>query len=539
MIMVLSSEAKNIFIPPSIDSSAGSLNLLPRSKTSYSNDESLSKVLSIPFTKHQLPVNSIKNSIHKRAESSLDEISLINAQTFYIINMTIGSTNQNVGLLIDTGSSDTWVVSSTNPYCESKKLHCSDYGTFNEHESTSFKVNNSVEFSIKYGDGSSSTGEWGTDNISIPGTNIKLNSFSFAVGLQTDSDVGVLGIGYKLLETTYTNTGNGFTYDNFPIALVKAGLIESNAYSLYLNDPNASEGSILFGAIDEAKFVHPLVAQDVLIPSGISSPYELKVLMTGIQGIGASGNDTFFNDEVPVLLDSGTTAIYAPSSYIESIMTKLGAVYSKQAGAFIIENIDSIKYESLKFQFFGVDIIIELKNLVSPLTYNDGSPVKSSKGNKIYIIQILPQGGGEDYFVLGDAFLTSVYAVYDLDNNQVSLAQAIANSTDSNIKLITNGKNGIPNDNQVSQSSFVMTDYHGSQIAPNPTEKTINYPSGSGSASGAGPTTTSNSISAKSSAKSSSSKGSGSSLSSPITTTPFDYKFILLFISSTIAIFFF
>lgn len=40
------------------------------------------------------------------------------AQGLYLINVTIGNPPQTVGLHLDTGSSDTWVVSSNNTVCD-------------------------------------------------------------------------------------------------------------------------------------------------------------------------------------------------------------------------------------------------------------------------------------------------------------------------------------------------------------------------------------------------------------------------------------
>ena len=47
--------------------------------------------------------------------------------------------------------------------------------------------------------------------------------------------------------------------------------------------------------------------------------------------------------------------------------------------------------------------------------------------------------------MLGDTFLRSAYVVYHLGNNQISLAPTVFNATDSDIREIGNGTDGVPN----------------------------------------------------------------------------------------------
>ena len=46
--------------------------------------------------------------------------------------------------------------------------------------------------------------------------------------------------------------------------------------------------------------------------------------------------------------------------------------------------------------------------------------------------------------MLGDTFLRSAYVVYDLSNNQISLAQTDFNATKSNVMEIQSGTSGVP-----------------------------------------------------------------------------------------------
>lgn len=57
------------------------------------------------------------------------------------------------------------------------------------------------------------------------------------MGFATDSSIGVgiMGIGYNSSEAN-VDTGNGTVYANLPQAMQNAGLINANAYSLWLDD---------------------------------------------------------------------------------------------------------------------------------------------------------------------------------------------------------------------------------------------------------------------------------------------------------------
>ena len=46
--------------------------------------------------------------------------------------------------------------------------------------------------------------------------------------------------------------------------------------------------------------------------------------------------------------------------------------------------------------------------------------------------------------MLGDTFLRSAYVVYDLSNNEISLAQTNFNATKSNVMEIQSGTAGVP-----------------------------------------------------------------------------------------------
>lgn len=93
-------------------------------------------------------------------------------------------------------------------------------------------------------------------------------------------------------------------YDNFPVLLQKQGLINKIAYSVYLNSSNSTTGTILFGAIDHAKY------DGALSTVPINSESQLSVNVTNLEtkdGKVTSGSHS-------VLLDTGSTFRFSPMS---------------------------------------------------------------------------------------------------------------------------------------------------------------------------------------------------------------------------------
>ena len=69
-------------------------------------------------------------------------------------------------------------------------------------------------------------------------------------------------------------------------------------------------------------------------------------------------------------------------------------------------------------------------------------------GQRACIFGIAPAGSGTS--VLGDTFLRSAYVVYDITNNEISIAQTKFNATASSVQEIGTGAEGVPNADDVS-----------------------------------------------------------------------------------------
>lgn len=176
---------------------------------------------------------------------------LTRQETLYFANVSVGTPPQSLRLHIDTGSSDMWTNAASSNLCSTRIEPCSISGTYDANSSSSYNfVSN--DFNISYIDGSGALGDYVTDTLRIGRQ--ELDAVQFGVGYQSSSPEGILGIGYPINEVQ-VNRNRKKAYDNVPVAMVNKGLIQSNAYSLWLDDLEASTGSIMFGGLIQTNFM--------------------------------------------------------------------------------------------------------------------------------------------------------------------------------------------------------------------------------------------------------------------------------------------
>lgn len=342
---------------------------------------------------------------HKHLSNQASEVILQieNEYSLYVSSIGVGSPEQKLKVQLDTGSSDLWV-----PAYETTD----EYTTFSRNESSTFKKVKD-NFKIGYADGTTATGIWAEDTLAFGDVVVKEMQFGYAS--EQTAGQGVLGIGLKENEAS-TWLKDSFTYENFPYKLKKDGLISKAAYSLYLNSLHAKGGSVLFGAVDTAKYeghiqMFPILKID---ENGHESESETAFYIT-LDGI-TSGNQTFSKDvgSRAALLDSGTTLVYAPNHVANAVGHKYGK-YNRAAGGYVTDC--DIKGEPLNFHFGNTTVSVPFENILYDLSKD--SPIFTNNDCLIGITN-----SGSDSYILGDGFLRSAYVVYDLEAKKVGVAQA-------------------------------------------------------------------------------------------------------------------
>jgi len=414
-------------------------------------------VLGFDFEKRFVPARQVPghSSLQRRAKTVNAE--LTNELLLYFINVTIGTPPQGpFSLQLDTGSSDIWLPATDADVCQQEPEAC-QFGAYDQSLSTSYQDPNYGQFQIRYVDGSQIEGDYVSDVLNIGSTT--LTNLTMASATVASRGIGIMGIGYNAGETGVQTWD--FEYPNIISVLKNQGFINTLSYSLWLNDLDANTGSILFGGVDTDKYHGDLVSLPVQIDSRTGNLTSFTVAWTGltITGGGTTSNLSPSNPQ-PAILDSGTTDLYLPDDIANDIFNGVGVITDEAYGNVVA---CSLANDDLTFSFTfggegGAVVNVSLADFVTPLFTTDGTQPTFRDGTPACAFGIDAAQGNPILF--GDAFMRSAYVVYDLENNEIGIAQTSFNSTSSNVKAFESGS-GIPGATSTASAASVAQTFSG------------------------------------------------------------------------------
>ncbi|KAK3330522.1 acid protease [Apodospora peruviana] len=402
-------------------------------------------------------LGSAHPKLSRRATLTSDLVNNITGGAYYV-DVSVGTPGQTVSMVLDTGSSDAWVVGTRANLCIDRKLQ--EYyqqqclATYNPARSSSYKMLYRNSFNIKYLDGGGAAGDFITDDFTIAGTTIK--SLQMGYARQTSRGTGILGIGFNTSESA------AVPYPNIIDQLRDQGKIGTKAYSVWLNDRRSQTGTILFGGIDKGKFIGPLKILPIIKADEAATPTAFDVAFYGMSVKYTNGSKSdirtsLSNDKLAAVLDTGSTLSYLPEYMTSQIFTELGAVTESQVTGLTLIDCKYLTSEPdlvVSFDFGGTaTITVPVWELVLDLLadYQYLMPADIPFDN-VCVFGIQSTTGFEEsqvvenatFALLGETFLRSAYAVYDLDSHQIGIAQANLNSTDVDIVELKAEDKGLP-----------------------------------------------------------------------------------------------
>lgn len=279
------------------------------------------RVLSADIWKPQFAANSTfldsNETLSKRQLTSI--LTEKPDRSLYWINITIGSPGQAQALQLDTGSRGLIVPSTSSSICSSTLIPCSVLGSFDSSKSTTFD-DTDQSTTEGFGDGGSVTGDWFYDTVHIGSQAVTSQLAVLATSGSVIAE-GVLGVGFPASYPTINHN------------LAAQGVIASNSYSIWLNELSAASGTILFGGLDLAKFVAPLLKMPVVggttnADGSVSydqPTVELSRVAT-LQGTTSTVQTATVYSENAVL-DTGTELTILQKPLADSIIAAMGAQY--------------------------------------------------------------------------------------------------------------------------------------------------------------------------------------------------------------------
>ncbi|MCJ1472968.1 hypothetical protein MMC13_001617, partial [Lambiella insularis] len=355
----------------------------------------------------------------------------------YTINITAGTPPQPMTLQIDTGSSDIEVLATS--VCQLPQAVCNPKGPFyvnaGSYNSTASSTANFVSngMTISYADTTAFSGSLYTDTVNVGGvdvTNMTLAVVQTATAPPNLPINGILGIGYPGGEAGVVVNGSQ-PYPSILQQMKSQGVINSLAFSLYLIDKGASTGSILFGGTDNTKYSG--ILEPVPVLPGYNPPRYIVPWTSLVFSVNGA-NITLLDTPIPALLDSGNSVISLTPDLANAILGGLGFVNA--TAPYILPCFLGDGQTDFFFGFNNdPDAIIDvpLRALMSPLMVN-GAPQVDEDGDAL--CQLSVDAAASGWAVLGDSFMRSAYFVFDLEDNYIFMAQAVLNSTTSNVQAI-------------------------------------------------------------------------------------------------------
>ncbi|KAJ8457168.1 hypothetical protein ONZ45_g18421 [Pleurotus djamor] len=304
-----------------------------------------------------------------------------------------------VELLIDTGSSNTWVKAERYV-----------------HTNTSRQTINRV--SVTYGSGSFSGIEF-IDLVDL-GTGLNISQQSIGVANKSSGfrDIdGILGIGPAGLTVGTLRPNALRSIPTVTDNLFAAGTISQNLIGISYNPTiveDAVNGELSWGGIDSSK-LNGSVSFTPITSTFPASRY------WGVNQSIRYGSSTPILSATAGIVDTGTTLILLASDALDNYRNVTGAVYDDKTGLLRITPAQFANLQSLFFTINGVSYELTPNAQIWPRVFN--TEIGGTQSDIYLIVSDIdsPSGTGLD-FINGYAFLQRYYTVYDTTNSRVGFA---------------------------------------------------------------------------------------------------------------------
>jgi hypothetical protein len=199
----------------------------------------------------------------------------------------------------------------------------------------------------------------------------------------------------------------------------------------------------LFGGVNKAKYEGDLYTFDTVM--GNSSIKALRINMDGISINGSSeASDEFPLDAV---FDVELSNTYVPKSVAQALNAQIGVTNAPDQSGQVNFSCKAVPQDTtITFKFGKLDFEFDLNTFISRGSADPVEPwVDLSDSDSCYF-EILENVFSDAYdgsIFLGSNFINQVYSVFDLENDQISLAKRNTDDAPDDIVEISSGKDGV------------------------------------------------------------------------------------------------
>ena len=345
---------------------------------------------------------------------------------------------QSFEAIVDTGSSDTWIV-GTGFQCEDffsganvTESECAFGATYDT--SSSFELIPNEYFNIIYGDGEVLTGTVGRETVTVAGITVQNQQVAIvetAAWVGDGVSSGLIGLGFPAETSAYyksdpSEAASQIIYNPLFTNMYTEGYV-SPLFSLAIErstgtlSPTAG-GQLAIGGLPPVSYSHNfasapfelLTMNDANSPSG--DPQYLFYAINASGFVYSASQPKYPNPFGPpttnltyqVIIDSGTTLALLPTDVANAVNALFvpPAVYNIEQGDYVVDCSATpptfgVRIASQTFFVNGADMIIE---------NGDGTCASGVTD------------AGDGPAVLGDVFLKNVLAVFDVGASEMRFA---------------------------------------------------------------------------------------------------------------------
>ncbi|KAJ7258380.1 putative aspartic protease [Mycena haematopus] len=329
------------------------------------------------------------------AAAAVGESPATNEDDTYVAATKVGT--QTFELIVDTGSSNTWVGSGTR------------------YTPGSTATNTKKSFSVSYGSGTVSGTEY-TDTVVVGG--LTITKQSIGDGTTSSGFEGVDGIiGFGPVDLTEDTVSGSTTVATVLNNLASQGTISTQVLGVSFapesgSDDDDTNGELTLGGTDSTKF------------SG-SITYVAKTtasLYTDYWGITVSSityNGASIGGSASAIVDTGTTLIYIPTAAYNSFLKASGGKTDSSTG---LASWTTLPKANFAFTIGGVSFSLTPSQFTIPQAQY--SVWGLSTGKFYGWIAAGGTSAADLNFIIGQKFLENYYSVFDTTNNRVGFATA-------------------------------------------------------------------------------------------------------------------
>ncbi|KAH9921806.1 acid protease [Fomitopsis serialis] len=323
-----------------------------------------------------------------------------NGAVEYTMTVGVGSPATDYTLIVDTGSSNTW-VGANQAYTQT---------------STSTSTGQTVE--VTYGSGEFEGTEY-TDTVTIAdGLAITGQSIGVASSSSGFSGVdGILGLGPEDLTCGTLTTDESACIPTVVQNAYSQGLISAQELGISFAPITGSSGSdtngvLTFGGADSSCTPVPSPTATSRRPS--------RPETTSAYPDRSYGSETLFSNEAGIV-DTGTTLIYIPSSAYNRYVSATGATLDDNTGLLRLSTSQYNNLKDMTFTIGGTEYTFTANAQIWPRSLNT-----AIGGTTDYVYLVVSDMGssGENglEFINGMTWLERYYFVYDSGASQVGFA---------------------------------------------------------------------------------------------------------------------